>query len=98
VALKLRPQTVEHAFERLAQVAEHMPAVGHLDRKRCALSCPAPIFCRAVTRDDLNARMVLQPGRNRFSCPFRQQIDHSMCVAVHKYGAIHPTTTQREIV
>ena len=96
--LQLRPQTIEHPFERLAQAAQDVPAVGDLDGIWCAFADTTSIFGGTITRDNLNARMALQPGHNRFGGSVWQQIDHSMSLAVDKNCSVHSTTTECEIV
>ena len=72
--------------------------VGDLSRLWCSFRDGARIFGRAVTGDDLHAGMLLKPGRNRFGGAVGQQIDRPMGLVVDQDGAVHATTTQREIV
>jgi hypothetical protein len=96
--LQLRSQPVEHPLKRLTEVAEYVPAVGNLNSLRCALGRSPSIFSRPITRDDLNARMLLKPQGNRFGGSFWQQIHDPMRVTIDKYRAVYSTTAQRKIV
>jgi hypothetical protein len=96
--LQLRPQTIEHPFERFAKVAQDVPAVGHLDGIWRTFADTTSIFGGAITCDNLNARMALQPGRNCLCGSFWQQIDHVMSLTVDKNGSVHSTTTKCKIV
>lgn len=65
-------------FERLGQVAQHMPAVSYLNGMWS--SCSGP-FCKAtgtITTDDLDARVRTKPGSKGLSQSIGQQVDYAM--------------------
>ena len=56
---------VECPGQSVAEIAQEMPAVPDLDGLGCAAPNTVGIGASTVTGDDLDARVILQPRRNR---------------------------------
>ena len=75
--------TVESGAHGIAQIAQQVEAVGHLDRLRSAGANAVGKGTGPVAGDDLDARMILQPGGDGLGTAIRQQLDrlHKMAQA-----------------
>ena len=50
--------SVDHGANGVAEVAQQVPAIRHLDRIRCTLADPVRVGPRSVTRHDFDAGML----------------------------------------
>src|SRR5579883_586780 len=58
--------SLHHVLEGIAQVGDEMKAVGNLNCLRGSLGHGASELCRAVPRDYLDLRLLLEPGDEKF--------------------------------
>jgi len=65
---------VNHGANGIAEVAQEVPAIGHLDRVRRTLTDPVCIGARTVAGDDLNSGMLTQPRSECLGLSVRQEI------------------------
>jgi hypothetical protein len=82
--------TAQDALQGLAQVDEHVESIRHLLRVRRALADALCIRARPVTRDDLDAGMGAEPGRERPIRAVRQQIEDLVPLMSDQDRAIGP--------
>jgi hypothetical protein len=66
---------LQHLFERIAEILEHMPAVGHVDGLRRTERGPFRVCFGSITADDFDPRMGAQPGGDSGCRAIRQQVD-----------------------
>jgi len=66
----------------IAEIAQHVPAVGHLHGVGRTLAGAVRIGPGTVARDDLNAGVPLQPCRQRAGLPVRQQVHDLVALQV----------------
>ena len=76
-AVQLAVVTVDHGPDGIAEIAQQVPAVRHLDRLRCALADPVGVGAGTVARDDLDPGMLTKPLRQCLSLTIRQQVRRS---------------------
>ena len=67
--------TVESVAHGVTQIAQQVEPVGHLDRLRSAGANTVGEGTGPVAGDDLDARMILQPGGYGLGTAVRQQLD-----------------------
>lgn len=84
---------VDKRVHGITEVAQQMPSIRDLDRSRSTLPDPVRVGAGAITRDNFDARMAAQPGRECFSLAIAQQIDHGVALQVdqHRAVAVPPT-------
>jgi len=88
----------QQPFERIAQIAEQMPAVGNLHRLRRALPRRLRIGPATIPANDLYLRMRLQPGSHRGGGAVRQQVDHPVRFQVHQDRAVGVPLAARPVI
>jgi hypothetical protein len=82
----------------LGQVVPQVPAVGDLDRVRCAVPGALGVVAGPVPADHLRARMRLQPGLQGAGFPVRQQLDRLARRDVHQDGPVDLAAPQGEVI
>lgn len=60
-----RHMSVHHPFDRITNVFQQVPAIGHLFGLRCPFTCCCGIDTAAITRDNLYFRVFSEPGSQR---------------------------------
>ena len=85
--MKVPPMAEKEPLQGVAQVLHQMKAVDDLDRLWGAVPDPFSIEPTPITADDLDARVRLQPVRDRGGRALREQIDHSMPFEITNHGA-----------
>jgi hypothetical protein len=75
-----------------------MKPIGHLHRLGCSRTGAYRIGTATVPDDDLHAGMLLQPGRQGFALPIREQIDRTPCLQIHQDGAVVMALAERPVV
>jgi hypothetical protein len=85
-------------LDSLPKIAEQMPPVGDLNGVRSALADPVGIGAGTIAGDNLNAGMILQPGRDRCGLAIGQKIDHCVGLEVDDDGAVSATSLPRPVV
>jgi hypothetical protein len=65
-------QPIQQPFEGFAKIADQMPPIEDVLGLWCAQRRAASIFCRAVTAQDGDTRMRLEPCRERGGGTVRQ--------------------------
>ena len=82
---------LQQGFERVAQIAGQVPAIGNLDRTRRTLLRPLGKRIGAITRDDRHAWVVLEPCGKLRCGVIRQQIHHLMALKIDNNRAVLPS-------
>ncbi len=82
----------------LGQVVPQVPAVGDLDRVRCAVPGALGVVAGPVPADHLRARMRLQPGLQGAGFPVRQQLDRLARSDVHQDSPVDLAASEREVI
>ena len=84
--------------DRLAQAVPQVPAVPGLDRVRQRPPDRLPIGTGPVAADDLNARMIAQPGLQHRGLSAGQHIDPLPSLGVDQDGRVDLAAAQREVI
>jgi hypothetical protein len=84
--------------QRVAQVAQDVPAVRDLAGLRGAGASPVGVRAGPVPGDHLDARVPPQPSGQRARLPIRQQVDHLVAFQVHEHRAVAVAAPQRPVV
>ena len=66
---------MKEIFQRITEIFDQVPAVSDLDGLRCPLVDTFDKFFAAITRNNLNGRMVTQPCSNRRRFTVRQEVN-----------------------
>lgn len=80
--------TGQESLDGLAPVLQEVPAIRHLHRARCALADPFGVLRRAVTGDEFDTKIRVQPRREGRRFPVGQQRDRLAALSVDEDGAI----------
>jgi hypothetical protein len=70
-------------FERIGQVVREMPTIGHLERTWRTTSGGTGIDAIAVTADDFDTGMVIEPMDQHIGRWVLEQVDDTMRIRVH---------------
>ncbi len=97
-AVEIAVVAVDHGTDGIAEIAQQVPAVGHLDRLRRALADPVGIGAGTVTRDDLDPGMLTKPLRQRLGLTVRQQVHDLVALEVDEDGAVAMPTPPGPII
>ena len=73
--------TINRSLQGRTKIPQQMPAIGDLERVRCALPYRIGIGTSTVTRDSLDPAMTLQPGRDRAGLAAERQTEAALRVA-----------------
>ena len=88
----------EEVLQRIGQVVDQVPAVGHLDGVGRAVPRPFGIGAAAVAGDDLDAGMRPQPGRQAAAGAIGQEIDGAVPLQVDQDRAVGQALVDRPVV
>jgi hypothetical protein len=72
------------------EVAQEMPAVGNLDGAGCPGANALGVGAGPITRDDLHAWVIPEPGRDGQGLAIGQQVDGPVALEVDDDGAVAP--------
>ena len=75
-------------LQRLDQILEDVPTIGHLDRLRRTLAGRFCIRCGAVTADHLETGILAEPGRQGLGLAILEEIDDPSPLQVDQDGAV----------
>jgi hypothetical protein len=90
--------TINRSLQGRTKVPQQMPAIGDLERVRCALPYRIGIGTSTVTRDSLDPAMTLQLGRDRAGLAVGQQVDNPVAFKVHQDGSVALAAPPRPII
>ena len=79
---------VDDGTDGIAEVAQQMPAIRHLDRLRRALAYSVGVGASTFTRDDLYPGMLTKPFRERLSLTVWQQVHDLVALEVDEDSAV----------
>jgi len=79
---------VEHPGQGVAEVAQKVPAICNLNGLGRAAANAVGVSTGAVTRDDLDAGMVVQPSPNRLRLTVGQNIDRTVALQIDDERAV----------
>jgi len=82
----------------LTKIAEQMEAIGDLNRVRRTSGRATDVLWATVTRNDLDTRMLLEPGFKYGGTPLGQQIDRTTLFQIEQNGAIPLAFAERKII
>ena len=91
-------EPIEPSFESFPQVADEMPPIEDLLGLWGAKGGPTRILCGAVTAQDEDAWMRLEPRSKGIGRAVGPQVDRPMALQVYQQGAIGVPTTNGPIV
>src|SRR5690349_10163595 len=80
--------TIDGGPHRVAEVAEQMPSVGGLARRRRTLTGAVGIKTAPVTDNDLDAGVLAQPGRETRGAALGQEVDNTAQFKVAQDGPV----------
>ena len=86
--LEGRSEAEQASLQRLDQVLDQMPTIGHLDRLRRTFPGGLRIRRSAITADDLDAGMLPEPGATRLGLAILEQLDDPSLLEVDQDGAV----------
>jgi hypothetical protein len=82
----------------LTKITEEMEAISDLNRVRRTSSRATDILWATVTSNDLDTRMLLEPGFEDCGTPLGQQIDWTTLFQIEQNGAIPLAFAERKII
>ncbi len=85
-------------LDGVAEVLQQVPPVGDLDRVRCSLAGALGVAAASVAADDLNARVVAQPGGEGVGGAVGQNVDRPAGVHVEQHRRVSVPTAAGEVV
>ena len=89
---------VDHSTDGIAEIAQQMPAVRHLDRLRRALANPVGIGTGTVSRNDLDSRMLTKPLGQRLGLTVRQQVHNLVALEVDEDSPVAASSSPGPII
>ena len=89
---------VDDGTDGIAEVTQQVPAIGHLDRFRRALTNSVRVGTGAVACDHLDAGMLAQPGGEGLGLPIREQVHHLVAFEVDQDGSVAMTPPPGPVV
>src|SRR5262245_59746195 len=75
-----------------------MPAVGDLNGRRSALPRPLGVGAGAITADQFNAGILLEPSHQRRCFPVRKESNRGAPLEVHQNRAVTLTFMLRPVI
>jgi hypothetical protein len=88
----------QQALQGFPQIDQQLPAVDNLTCIRSAFTRAPRILGRTVTHNDVESRVVLQPGGEGVGAAVRQQVNGTTSAEVNQDRPVDPTLTQGKIV
>jgi len=85
-------------LDRVGEVVEQVPPVGHLDCERGAAGGAFGVAAAPVAADHLHAGAAVQPRPEGVRGSFREQVDGAAGLDVHQHGAVDVAAAQREVI
>ena len=82
----------------IAEVAQQVPTVGHLDRLLRALPNSIGVGTSTVARDNFNSGMLTEPIRQRLGLAVRQQIYDLIALKIDENRAVAMSTPPSPII
>jgi hypothetical protein len=89
---------VTEGLNSLSEVAQQVPSVGDLNGRWGALADAIGIGARPIASDNFDARAIAQPICDARGLTVRQEIDHLVCLKVHKHRAVAAAASPRPVV
>jgi hypothetical protein len=89
---------MEDLLQGLGEIAQEMEAIGDLGGGGGSMPCPVGVGGRAVARDRLDPRMVLEPLRQRVALAVWEECHGLAAFQVHEDGAIRVAFPHRPII
>src|SRR5262245_7874157 len=89
---------LDNTFEYVARVLDQVEAIGDLHGVWCSLTPGASVVGGSVSRDNLDARMLAQPGGGCPCTPIGKEVDDCMGLAVGEYRAIELAFVKCEVI
>jgi hypothetical protein len=87
----------EHLIQGFPKILEYMKADGDLGGRRRPLLCTLGIRGRAIARNHLHPRMLLEPVGEGVGGPIREQWHGLAALQINEYGARGLAFPQREV-
>ena len=84
--IEVPPIAEKEPLQGIAQILHQVEPIDDLDSLRRPLPNPLGIEPTAIAADDLDARMRLQPLRDRGGRALREQIKHVMALEIADHG------------
>ena len=89
---------VGNGMDRVTEVPQQMPAVADLDGIGRALAHAVGVGPGTIPGDDLDARVLPQPGRQGLGLAVRQEVEHAVPLEVDEDGPITMATTPGPVI
>src|SRR5260221_11768347 len=89
---------LKRPLKGLSKMTEQMEAISDLNRVRRTSGRATDILWAAVTSNDLDTRMLLEPGFEDCGTPLGQQIDWTTLFQIEQNGAIPLAFAERKII
>ncbi len=86
--LEGRSEAEQAAFQGVNQILEQMPAIGHLDDPWRPFPGRLGVGRCAITTDNLDTRVSLEPVNQRLRFPLREQLNDPALLEVDQDGAV----------
>jgi len=87
-----------HGADGIAEVAQQVPAVRHLDRIRRALAHAVRVGAGPVARDDLDPGVLTEPPGQGFALPVGQQVHEPIALQVDQGRPVAVATAPGPII
>jgi hypothetical protein len=89
---------LKRSLKCLTKITEQIEAIRDLNCVRCTSGCATDILWAAVTSNNLDTRMLLEPSFEGCSTPLGQQIDWTTLFQIEQNGAIPLAFAERKII
>jgi hypothetical protein len=89
---------IDNPLQGFPQIVEQVPAIRDLKSLRCPLSGRLSVSASAITRDNFNTVMTLQPSRDGGSLAVGQQVNDGVALEVAQDGSVVLTTAPGPLV
>src|SRR6266516_6934405 len=90
--------TLKSPLKCLTKITEQMEAIGDLNSLRRTSRRATDIVWAAITSDNLNTRVLLEPRFKNRGAPLGQQIDRTSLYQVEQNGSIALAFAKRKII
>jgi hypothetical protein len=89
---------IHHTLQGFTEIVEEMPSIRDLESIGCPLPGRLGIRASTITRDDLDAFMMLQPIRDGGGLAVGQQVDDGVTLEVDQDGAVVLATLPSSVI